>query len=155
MRHASVKHASIYFASSVLAVTLGMGCSKSDQPAATTPPANTPSATATPAAPAPGGTQMPSMSAITNTVKQDAANATAGAPDTAGTAGVLDQVESDIKNAKLSDADSALTKVEAVKGQLPQSLQDRVTALRALLNNAKATTGGGMPAVPAMPGANP
>src|ERR1700722_11332154 len=130
-----MKKRSLYVASSILGLAL-VGCSKSDQPASSTPPANTPSATATPATPAPGGAQMPSMDAVKQGVanatagaKQEAANATAADPTNAS--GMLDTVEADIKRAKLSHPDTARRKVGAVKVNLPQNLQDRVTQLRA------------------------
>lgn len=54
-----------------------------------------------------------------------------------------------IKDGKLDDAEKALAALEAKKGSLPQSLQDRIAGARKALDAAKALQ---KPAIPKLPG---
>jgi hypothetical protein len=55
---------------------------------------------------------------------------------------LMAQVTDYIKQNKLDDANTALTKLEGMKSSLPQSMQDGITSLRDQLTKAKAAMGG-------------
>jgi hypothetical protein len=138
----------------VLGGVMIAGCdSKSDAPAT---PASTGGTTAAPAVDTSkvGAAADQAKQGATDaaTKAKDAATDTTASAQTQATA-LMTQVEDYIKQNKLSDADTALTKLEGMKSSLPQSMQDAVAGLRKQLDLLKA--GGGaapaMPAVPAMP----
>ena len=65
------------------------------------------------------------------------------------TESLLAKILAFIKDGKLDDAEKALAPLEARKGSLPQSLQDRIASARQALDAAKALRN---PVVPRLPG---
>ncbi len=168
------------FGSLVLGSLLVAGCDSKDNTPVAVPAANSSTST-TPAMPSVDTTKMNqavdnAKSTATDAMNQgkqaasDAADkaksavndATNQAKSTGADAAneteaqlLLSQVKDYIKQNKLTDADTALTKLEGMKGNLPQSMQDEITALRTQLNSAKSLLGGsgqgGTPAMPSLP----
>lgn len=115
----------------ILAGLMIVGCKKTDDSTATPP-------------------------AASNTVSDQVNKATAGVQGAMSNAQSQMGSATDTAQAKLANvadlitqkkydaADSALKEVEAMKGSLPQSMQDKITALRTQLDAAKATSGGGI-----------
>ena len=65
----------------------------------------------------------------------------------------MKQVTDYMQQNKLDDADGALKKLEAMKGKLPQSMQDQIAALRPKLDAARAAMGGAkLPDASKLPG---
>lgn len=137
----------------VLGLALAVGCEKEKE---TVPPTKTPSSPTTPATPAtpttPRTTTMPSgMKDMTDMAPATASAAVSDAQAQAQK--LLAQATQYIKDNKLTDADTVLTKLEGMKAQLPQAMQKQVDNLRQMYNTAKSGAGalGGGKAPTSMP----
>jgi vacuolar-type H+-ATPase subunit H len=132
------------------------GCDSKNETSTTPPPANQQNAVGNAVNNAAGTVANAEKNAsnaaqnAVNNAQNQASAAASGAMDTAKAK--LQQVKDYIAQGKLDMADSALKEVEGMKASLPQALQDQVTALRTQLDTAKAASGGGAGALPALPG---
>src|SRR5438128_1676733 len=116
------------FCSLVLGGLVAAGCSKEESTAPQASPSAAPSSNA-PAVPSVDASKA--TEAVSDTSKK-AGDAAASANTEAQGEGqkLIAQATDYIKQNKLDDADNVLKKLEDMKGQLPQSLQDQVAALR-------------------------